>query len=731
MKIAGLALILSFAFEVAHAQFFAFHKNDSVIVTDNADTLQYAWGGGLNYGQFSSIDMDYDGDKDLFVFDRTGNRVIAFENSGAPGKIGYKVADRFRAGFPSLSDWALLTDYDGDGKEDIFTYYSGGVRVYRNTGDAANGVGFTQVRSQLYTDYNPGNAILFISLADIPAITDVDGDTDTDILTFSSNGGCVEFHRNLSVELYGHNDSLVYKRVSDNWGNFTEGATASDIVLSDSCDTLGSAPGGRHSGSSLLAIDTDGDGDKDLVLGDIGGPKLTFLRNDGSASYASMGAVDFNFPQNNTSTLPVNLTIFPAPFYVDVDNDGKRDLIVAPNSPGSSETFAGTWRYHNDGTDALPDFKLQQNDFIQKEMIEVGEGSYPRFTDYDRDGLMDLVIGNNSYWTTQGQLCLYRNTGTPTQPAFELVTRDLGNVSAQNYKNIIPAFGDMDADGDDDMIIGEVTGYIHYFENTAPVLPNTAANFALTATQYFGIKENSFSAPFIIDLDQDGKKDIVCGGRLGKLNYYRNTGSASSPAFSSVTTIAGLGGVNVVDPVISNSGYSVPEFFTHNGKTGLFTGSLKGTIWHYADIYDAAGNINATFTLQTDKAGDIWDGTRTGVTVYDLDSDSYPDLVAGNYSGGVALYYGEFTTMSGDPVGTPADLYLYPNPASGIVRIAGNFSLPLKLDITDISGRTVTTVQAYQPGQPVDMTAWEDGFYIFAFYHQQKLIATFKVIKTK
>lgn len=720
----------------ARSQVFGFHKNDTVTVIEGADTLAYAWAGGLNYGQLSAIDMDFDGDKDLFVFDRTGNRWITLENRGTPNKTDYAVADRFRGAFPPLTDWALLVDYDGDGKEDIFGYTNGGVKVYRNTGDAVNGLSFTLVKPQVYSDYNPNLIILYISLADLPAITDVDGDSDVDILTFSSSGGCVEYHKNLSMELYGNNDSLVYKRVSDNWGNFTEGASGYDIALSDSCDTLGQAPGGlRHAGSSLLAVDLDGDADKDLVLGDIGGFNLTALRNDGSATYANMGNVDFNFPQNNTSTVPVNLTLFPAAFYVDVDNDNKRDIIVTPNATGSSETAAGTWHYRNDGTDASPDLKLVEQDFLQGEMIELGEGSFPRFFDYDRDGLTDLVIGNSSYWAGNGQLALYKNTGTASQPKFTLVTRNLANVGSLSYKSIIPAFGDMDGDGDDDMIIGEVTGYIHYFQNSAPVAPNSPAIFTLTTTQYFGIKENSFSAPFIIDLDQDGKNDIVCGGRLGKLNYYRNTGTTAAASFSSVPTITTLGNVDVTDITISSSGYSVPAFFTHNSKLELMVGSLRGNIRHYTDIYDVSNTIQANFTLQDANAGYIWDGIRSGVSVADIDADNYPDLVMGNYSGGVGLYMGHFTAVgTGPEASTGNGWIIYPNPSSDRVRLQQDapyaYTGNISLSVMDITGREVYRHPAVIPGMTVDMSGWTPGFYIFALRPAHGPASVQTVIKT-
>jgi len=70
-----------------------FFRNDTVIVLkDNGDTLKNAWAGGFNSIQFSEIDLDLDGTKDLLAFDRVDNRIIPFINSGIPNQSSYKHA---------------------------------------------------------------------------------------------------------------------------------------------------------------------------------------------------------------------------------------------------------------------------------------------------------------------------------------------------------------------------------------------------------------------------------------------------------------------------------------------------------------------------------------------------------------------------------------------------------------------------------------------------------------
>lgn len=711
------------------AQVFGFYRTDSITVIDNSsaanDTLIYAWSGGLSQSQLSPIDIDMDGNLDLFVFDRVGHRTLILKNDGIANVIKYKNHFTDNNNFPGMNDWVLLVDYDGDSKNDIFHYWNGGVSVYKNTSSPGN-VSFSLIKAQLKSNYIPNTLVLYVSPADLPGIIDVDLDGDLDILTFGFSSGCVEYHKNLSQETYGHNDSLIFVLESDNWGIFNEGISLFDIHLTDSCDT------GRHTGSNILAIDMDGDMDKDLVLGDAGGSNLAFLRNGGNSNFAVMDLVDPQFPQNHNSTLPVNLSLFVSAFYLDVNNDNKKDLIVSNSATGNSETANSIWRYRNDGTTAVPDFKFQQNDFLQSEMIELGEGAYPALFDYDRDGLADLAIGNVTYFAANGQIAVLRNIGTITQPVYELVNFDMGNVSAQGIKNITPTFGDMDGDGDVDMIVGETTGYIHYYENTAPVAPNTPAQFVLTTTQYFNIKENSFSAPFIIDLNMDGKNDIVCGSRLGKLNYYENIGSATVPNFNSVPTIINLGNVNTVDPNFSSSGYSVPWFFTHNGKLELFVGSYSGKVYHYTDIYDITDNIQSIFTFVSGIVGYFKDGYRSAVCVDKLNSDTYPDMIYGNLGGGVDLLYGQFAAVGIEENVAVNPFSIYPNPSSDYIFIQPQNSWDSMVDLKmyDISGRPLWHLKDFNMNTPIQVNTLSGGIYFIEVWHQNNLVSKLKFIKT-
>ena len=144
-------------------------------------------------------------------------------------------------------------------------------------------------------------------------------------------------------------------------------------------------------------------------------------------------------------------------------------------------------------------------------MIEVGSGAHPVFFDYNNDSLMDIIIANYGYYTESGnynsQLALYKNIGDASNPEFEWVTDDFSDLGTLNFENnIIPTFGDLDGDGDQDMIVGDSNGNIHLLNN---IYFNSTSNFYIDAIEYFDIDVGSFASPFLIDLDRDGDLDLI------------------------------------------------------------------------------------------------------------------------------------------------------------------------------------------------------------------------------
>jgi hypothetical protein len=643
-----------------------FVRADTIPAFRDGEKLHLAWAGGFNSPQFSSIDLNDDGFKDLFVLERNFYGIVkTFLNKGLANSVSYTHEPFFQGAFPAMRNWALLADYNCDGHEDIFTSVPFGMAVYQNAKGITGKLEFEKVTSLLRTATPDGDEILFVSPPDIPSVTDIDNDGDLDILAFDILGKYVVYNKNLSVETNGDCSELLYEIKNRCWGYFSENETNNGINLNDTCDEQVPDPekGGRHAGSTLLALDLTGNGVKDLVIGDIAHDNLVKLTNGGTTTASSMVMVDTAFPSNS---IPVDLTTYPAAFYHDVNNDSKKDLLVSPNNPNTSANTHSSWYYENTGGEDVPEFTFRQDDFLQGQMIDVGEGAKPVFFDYDSDGLMDIVIGNFGYFIEaavfESKLALFRNTGTISQPSYEFIDDDYAGLSSFAFKGVYPAFGDMDNDGDNDMIIGDEDGHIHLFTNVAGT--GEPAVFVLSGPSYKGIDAGQTAMPQIVDVNKDELPDLLIGERSGTIKYYENTGSSTEADFSSTPANDLFGGIDVM--LECCTGFSAP-YMTHDslGNSILYVGSERGVLYLYNNIDD---NLEGAFDIVDSL---FLHGLQVNVSGSDINNDGREELVYGEYAGGIAIL------TSGSPqfidvqeaVISETGFQVFPNPARSIIQV--------------------------------------------------------------
>jgi hypothetical protein len=658
------------------------------VVSENGVNLRNAWAGGVNNVQSGKIDFNNDGIKDLLLFDRHGDRLLPFIYNPAGFSPGFNYAPEYRHYFPELNHWFQLADYNNDGYPDIFTYTPGGIMVYRNKGesfpafDKAVDPYITSLQGNIFTN-------LLVTNVDYPAIADLDGDGDLDILTFWGLGSFVEYHCNMSIELYGHADSLVYHKLSNCWGRFAENSE-SNLISFDTCvDFKNLLPGSppKHTGSTFLLNDITGNGYYDLVLGDVDFNNVVALRNAGSNVDALMVEQLPPWPAAD----PVNLWSFPLVQKIDLYNDGTEQLMASPFDPGllKSEGTNSVWLYSGCRSNSnVNDCGLLTRSFLQDGMIDLGLGAYPVFSDVNSDGLTDLIVGNYGLYDTcivndlgqlkcyyTARLYLYLNNGTLTNPSFTLADDDFGHVSQLGLQGIYPALGDLDGDNDLDMLLGNSEGGLWMLTNVAgqganPVFENPLPEFQNLSVEDFG-------TPTFVDINGDGLSDLVVGGINGKLSYFENKGTIEEPDFVLITD--NFGSVNVTDPEVSYTGHSVPCFFkSAGGELRLLAGSESGLLKYYKDINSESGHV---FELSDSHFMYITEGIRTSPAWADLNNDGFPDLAIGNYSGGVTLFKGNAPGPAGNSTieRHSGKLSVSPSPGNGRIKVnidaAGNWQL--------------------------------------------------------
>jgi hypothetical protein len=692
-----------------------FQRFNYLPVTVNNQALLYPWAGGLNNALFGKTDVNHDGKKDLVVYDKTNENVMVFLTQGQHS-TAYKFDATYAAHFPRISDWMILKDYNCDGIEDLFMYNGiGNLKVYAGfyRNDTLNFK--LQQDGFFYKTSFGGYSNVYCANAIKPAVVDVNKDGDLDVISFSVSFNRLIYYENQQKESGLGCDSLLFKKTDNCWGNVRD-TFASSYAMRDTCSfkfNRIAAPGNiLHSGSAVEAVDVDNNGAIDVLIGSTTLSNMTMLYNKGTATYASILLQDVGYPGYDVG---FNSVSFASPYFLDADNDGKTDLLVSTFDVGSAN-INNMWFYKNSSADSIK-LQLQQRNFLVDQMIDVGENSYPCFMDVDGDGLKDLIVGsggrkdyiNPAVYT----LMYFRNTGTAAQPSFNLQDDDFLNASTFNIKDLIPAAGDIDNDGDTDLIAGMLDGRLLFWENTASpgnapvlvykgVLQDSAGNAISVGTD---------AAPYLIDIDRDGKTDLVIGEQKGNLNLYKGT-AAGSAKLAYVTD--SFGHIRIVFDNNNNS-YTQPTIADVNGdgKYDLALGTNLNGLQFYNNIED---HLNDAWTLASLAVPDYL-GFRTTSAMADITGDGKLEMVTGNINGGLVLFSQEPPPNLSAGIKmhelNTLDFDIYPNPCNQFadIQIDGS-ETGFHVEVFNSLGQELLFKKSEQKNMRV-FTGFPNGIYVF------------------
>jgi len=562
-------------------------------VTD-ADGVPYAhpFLGGFNVPRPQFIDIDGDGDLDLFVQEKTG-QLMFFENTGDRKQALFAWrTDRYK--HLDVGEWTRFFDLDADGDYDLlaeqtFSY----IRYYRNDGTPRS----PKFTAAVDTLRDAAGEPLFSDRQNIPNLIDIDCDGRLDLFLGQLDGSVTRYE---SVGLDAQSIPrfrLITRRFED-------------------ISIIAQMNGSLHGANTLAFNDIDSDGDQDLFWGDYFEPGLLFIRNTGTCEDPSLRSEPVPFPPED----PFKTSGYNAPFFADIDGDRDEDLFIGVlggafnPSRTASENFYFFERRPDGG------FLRRETQYLSS--IDVGTESIPAFGDLDGDGDLDMLVTNKIDPTDFNSARMYRfeNTGSATHPAFAL----RGIMDLEPAFHYAPTLGDLDADGDLDMLVGSwMRGKMALYRNEGSA---REPRFVLENPEYVHLTRGSNATPTLVDIDRDGDLDLFSGEFSGTVNFYRNDGTPQDPTFSLVSD-------QYLDIDVGQRSFPAFHDLDDDDDFDLILGTeAKGLLVFRNDGTPQMPDFvpDSTFSLPVP--------TLATPAFVDLDGDGDADFVTGGRSGGL-LYY--------------------------------------------------------------------------------------------
>lgn len=419
------------------------------------------------------VDADGDGDLDIFNFRFVGNGTVEFHKNFSVERYG--TCDSL--------DFERVTQKWGN-----FTECSCGVVALN--GDECPTAGRTK--------HAGGKSLLAF---------DADGDQDIDLVM--SEAECTQM-------FLLRNDGTLLDPVINNVASFPPGRPVNLVIY----------PVAYHE-------DLDNDGQKDLLFSlnifnktfhntNLSQSNL-FYKNSGTTTNPTFTYLQSDFLQDRMIDVGDNAV----PAFADYDGDGDYDMFV---SRGGSQNFRSTvMLFENTGTEEAPAFRLINEDFFSFSLSEFFNVKI-QFVDVNSDNTLDLAFTATNFFTGATNLFVVLNK---SQSGFDFSGQSYIPVTFAMTYNENVHLTDVNTDGKVDILAGRGNGAMEYWINTGGP---SQFQFTLENSAFLGLTSSvtrQHPSAATGDLDGDGNDDLVLGDQSGKIQIisdYKNASDASGAA---------------------------------------------------------------------------------------------------------------------------------------------------------------------------------------------------------
>ena len=554
--------------------------------------------GGFNKPKVQWLDWDYDNDEDLFLLDENGT-IKLYINNSIENYIKFDLYDSSLFDINGIG-WFYIGNFDNDNDFELITQDKMNIdqMIFYDISDNAIievGTLYDVISIPLQSD-----PVMF------PTFIDIDNDDDLDFFT-GNIIGTVTFYENIGFEI----DRPQFQLVTTFW---------EDIYIVGPSNQ-------RHGASAINFVDIDNDNDYDLAWGDFFQQSLYIIENIGNSSNPIMDDINIStqFPPGD----PIISAGLNMPSFTDIDNDGDEDLFVTVLSGAYGYQLINNFYFYRNENGS---YNLESQEFI--ETLDLFSDIYPEFIDIDSDGDLDLFIGTAtdlSEFPINGKVKFYENIGNDSnlEPIWNLVNSEFLGGNA-GY-NLSLDFGDIDADGDYDMLVGEYNGTIRIYLNAGDEFEPNFSEYSLIND----IDLSGYSIPKLIDIDNDLDLDLFIGQSTGNISFYENIGSNENYDFILVSS-------NYNDISVSNKS-SIDFFDIDNDEDyDLIVGSQYENIFFYENIGDS---YEPDFQFDSSK---VFPTLGFNLVPAFISHNQQKKLLVGTSTGGAYLIDLEFCSNYGD-----------------------------------------------------------------------------------